>query len=217
VPRAGLEPATDLWDGKTLRGRFGADRACSRHAGTPWTCARHGAHGLPRPTRSPPREPLAPPTARGGPAAQATTAAAAAGPALLGARPSAQHAVAPPSRAGAPGYRRAVAPPGVAPLLALAVADAAGPPPPFGGDPGVDRHHVARERAVGHRAHPRGAAQARDRGQQPLHPPLPVARSGTAAEPDLAHLLGQPRPPALGRGSLHGANADVSHPVRCQR
>ena len=41
---------------------------------------------------------------------------------------------------------------------------------------------------MGQRAHPRRAAQAGDRREQPLHPPLPLAGSPTTAEPDLAHL-----------------------------
>ena len=62
-----------------------------------------------------------------------------------------------------------------------------------------DRADGAREPALGQRADPRGAAQAGDRRQQPLDPPLPRGESGPTTEPDLADLPGQSPPRGSGR------------------
>ena len=45
----------------------------------------------------------------------------------------------------------------------------------------------------------RRIAQARHRGQQPLHPTLPLARTSALTEPDLAHVPAQPCPTICGR------------------
>src|SRR5262245_13691571 len=81
---------------------------------------------------------------------------------------------------------RALAPPGLAPVLALALARPDGPAAPQRRGPGADRADSARQPRVGRRAHPRRAAPARDRGQQGLGPAGPPARIGAPAQPDLA-------------------------------
>ncbi len=60
--------------------------------------------------------------------------------------------------------------------------------------PDADRHYGVPERALGHRAHPRRAAQARHRRQRPLHPPPPAvwARSRGSISKASAHLSRRP-------------------------
>ena len=58
---------------------------------------------------------------------------------------------------------------------------------------------------MGDGADPRRAAQARDRGQQPLDPALPLAWTRARAEPDLAHVPGESCTPPVGSGPVHGA------------
>jgi hypothetical protein len=67
---------------------------------------------------------------------------------------------------------------------------------------------------VGQRANPRGAAHAGPRGEQPLHPPLPEARLGTATESDPAHLPPQSRARDLGRRSLRCPDAHLQDALR---
>jgi hypothetical protein len=92
----------------------------------------------------------------------------------------------------------ALASPGLAPVLALAVASSAQSAAIDGRGPISDRHHGAREPPLGHRADPRRAAQAWHRRQRPLHPPVPTSWASSAAQPELAHLPRQPCPGHLG-------------------
>ncbi len=76
------------------------------------------------------------------------------------------------SRPGPTGNRPPLAPTRLAALLALALRPSAGPASIESRDSGADRHHGEREPALGHRAYPRRAPQARHRGQFSLDPPL---------------------------------------------
>src|ERR1035437_775139 len=88
------------------------------------------------------------------------------------------------------GDRDRLAPQGVAALLDLAVAQPPRPASPSTRGPRADRHHVARQPAVGHRADPGRAPQARHRREQPLDTALPLAGDRPAIDwPELAHHL----------------------------
>ena len=73
-----------------------------------------------------------------------------------------------PSHSGPTGNRPPLASPRLATLLALALRPPTGPASIESRGSGTDRHHGEREPALGHRAYPRRAPQARHRGQFPL-------------------------------------------------
>jgi hypothetical protein len=81
-------------------------------------------------------------------------------------------------------------------VVALSPPD--GPPAPPCAGPRPDRPHRPGQPAMWHRAPPGRAAPAGHRRQFRLDPPRPLARPDAATRPVLAHLLGQPRHPALG-------------------
>jgi hypothetical protein len=73
---------------------------------------------------------------------------------------------------------------------------------------------MARESALGHRAHPRRAAEAGHRRQQPLDPPLSPAGTRPPAESELADLPGQSSAGHLGGRFLRGPDAHVQDAAR---
>src|SRR5215472_4342719 len=108
----------------------------------------------------------------------------------------------------------ALAPKRLASLLALAFPLSAGTSTPERRGSRADRHHGAEEPALGHRADPWRAAQARHRRQRTLHLPLPPPRTCPTAQPELAHLPRQPRSGHLGSRSLRGPDPDLPDPLR---
>ena len=141
----------------------------------------------------------APPARRPDPPHPEAAAARAGGQALLGAGPAALAALAPAPGPRPAGDGRPLAPAGLAALLALEVPPAARAAAAERRGPRADRDDGPGQPAVGQRADPGRAAQAGDRRQQALDPALPAARPRPPAEPDLAHVPGQPRRQRSGR------------------
>ena len=128
------------------------------------------------------------------------------GQAPVDSRPPLRRGVAQPPGGGHAGHCCALASAGLAPVLVLEDAPYWRAAARERRGAGADCHDVAGQPPLGRRADSRRTAQAWDCGQQSLHPPLPLARTRTLAEPDVAHIPGQPLPPPLGRGPVHGAN-----------
>src|SRR5712691_3563875 len=80
---------------------------------------------------------------------------------------------------------------GLAPVLDLEVVYSTRPTSPNPRGPGIDRSNVAGEPAVGQRANPGRAAQARNRGQQSIDSPLSMAGSQSTEKSDLENLPAQ--------------------------
>jgi hypothetical protein len=110
----------------------------------------------------------------------------------------------PPGRRPARDGHR-VAPPGVAPVVAVDIARSGRSAPAQRRGAGPDRPDGPREPDLGQRADPRRAAEARHRGQQALGPAVPAAGAGPPAEPDVADLPRQPCRADLGGGSVDGS------------
>src|SRR5215472_4207018 len=157
----------------------------------PWQC-------LPQSQAPHPREPAPTPAASSRPPVPAPAPPSHPRQALLAARPPPLQELATPSPPGPARDCAALASPGLAPVLALAVASSARAAMTEARGPVSDRHHGARKPPLGHRADPRRAAQARHRRECPLHPPLPTSWASPAAQPELAHLPRQPCPGHLG-------------------
>src|SRR5205823_4436144 len=99
--------------------------------------------------------------------------------------------------------------PGLAPLLALALTWSTRSLPTQCRGARPDRHDGAGQSSLGQRAHSRRVAQAGAGGLQALDPALPTAWACPSSQPDLAHVLEQPRPPRLGSRPAHSTHADV--------
>src|SRR5262249_3866389 len=121
-----------------------------------------------------------------------------------------------PPGAGPARDSRAVAPPGVAAVLALDVAAAGRAAAALPPGPGPDRPDGPREPRVGQRANPGRAAEAGDRSEQAVGPAVPAAGAGLPAQPttaDVAHLPRQPPPTALGGRPAHDPHGHLPHAV----
>src|SRR6266536_769771 len=132
----------------------------------------------PQPAAPPPREPAPPPAAPGRTPLPASAPPPRLRQALLAPGPSPPPELATPPPLGPARDRAPLASQGLAPVLALAVRLPFGATTPDQRGPRADRHHGDREPALGHRADPRSAPQARHRRQRAFHPPLPPPGSG---------------------------------------
>ena len=103
---------------------------------------------------------------------------------------------------------------GLAPVLGLEVAQSAGPATPEPRSPGTDCSNVAGEPAMRHRAHPRRAAQARDRGQQSIDSPPSMAWSQAGEKSELANVPAQSDQGHLGGGPIRGTDDQLPDFVR---
>jgi hypothetical protein len=140
---------------------------------------RHWTRRPSKPAGSRGREPAPAAATRRRAAHPAASSRTLARPALLGHGATPRDGLAPAPRAGAPGDGAPLAP-----LLAVALAEAGRTAPADAGSAGPDPPALGGEPAVGHRAHSGRAAQAGDRRRQRLHAALPLVSGAAAAEPD---------------------------------
>src|SRR5262249_18136069 len=148
------------------------------HVRTAHAPARRHPGGAAQPPQSRPRELAPAPPAGHRRPPEATAAAPDLGQAALARRPPVLRRLAPAPGPGHPRHGGPMAPAGLASAPALAVTLAGWTPAPQQRDAGPDPPDVAGESTLGRRADPRRAAQARDRGEQPLDPALPRAWTG---------------------------------------
>ena len=199
------ERTWELWGGKNPAARKSAMlSACSISSGcsSPPSCL-----GTPAP-RSRARKPVAAPSARRpDPSHSKPTAGSASrlGQATVGAGSPMVCRLARATEDRDARYGGALASAGLTPVLALEVPSPRRPSTSQPRGAGVDRDHVPRQPAVGHRANQRRAAQAGHRGQQSLDSTLSLARTRPCANPDLAHVPAQPSSPHVGLRSAERA------------
>src|SRR5215470_448985 len=190
------------------------DRRSYRDARTRPAPPGHPRRRHPLPSAPRRGEPAPPPAAPGCPAFPASVTPPSSGQTLLAPGSAPAAGLETPPAPGPAGDRAGLAPPGLAPLLALALWPWAGTSAAEPRSPRADRYHRAPEPALGHRANPRRAAEARHRCQRSIHPTLPAPGASSAAQPELAYLPRQPRPRHLGSRPFRGPDLDLPDPLR---